>query len=282
MPCANGLGEGPLWDHDLALLYWVDIAAQRIHWFDPDSGLKGHWQLPVRASALALRNDGTLLVATDRGFGTFNPRTSAFALQLHPEPEREGNRSNDGHADVKGRFWIGTMDDTERSSSGALYRLDPDWSVTRVLDHLGIPNTVLCTADGRALYVADSKSRELFRFTVGSSGSLHDPKLLARLAPDEGAPDGSALDEEGFLWNAQWGASRIVRYAPDGEVDRIVNVPVGQPTSCTFGGRDLSTLFITSARKGLSEQALAREPLAGGVFAFTPGVRGLVASRFGG
>jgi sugar lactone lactonase YvrE len=151
-----------------------------------------------------------------------------------------------------------------------------------VLDGLGIPNTVLCTRSGETLFLADSKDAELYSFAVSSSGALGRQRLFAQTREENCTPDGSALDEHGYLWNAQWGGSRIVRYAPDGSVDRVVPLPVEQPTSCVFGGSNLSTLFITSAREGLSEEALARHPLSGNVFAFDPGVRGVPAPIFRG
>ena len=280
--CENILGEGPLWDASRGALYWVDIVRGTLHWLEPDNNKAGAWQLQVRATAMALRKDDTLLLATDRGFGIFDRTTGEVSLRLHPEPERASNRSNDGHADAKGRFWAGTMADQGDARTGAVYRLDPDWTCTRVLDGLGIPNTLLSTPDCTALYVADSKDSALYRFSVDPSGALSERRLFAHTRSTRATPDGSAMDEHGFLWNAQWGGSRIVRYAPDGSVDRIVELPVEQPTSCAFGGHDLSTLFITSARQGLSQQALARHPLSGNLFAIVPGVRGHSTPVFGG
>jgi L-arabinonolactonase len=280
--CENLLGEGPLWDADRGLLFWVDIAQRVFHWLEPDSGKAGSWPLTARASAMALREDGTLLLATDCGFAIFDARSGKMRIRMELEPERGSNRTNDGHADGNGRFWIGTMHAEAQARSGGLYRLDPDWTCTRVLDRLGIPNTVLCTHDGGTLFLADSKDAELYSFAVNSSGALERQRLFARTREENCTPDGSALDEHGYLWNAQWGGSRIVRYAPDGSVDRVVRLPVEQPTSCVFGGSNLSTLFITSAREGLSAEALARRPLSGNVFAFDPGVRGVPAPLFRG
>jgi L-arabinonolactonase len=280
--CENLLGEGPLWDAETSTLYWVDIVRRTLHWLELDSKKTGAWQLSMRASALALRKDSSLLLATDLGFAIFERATAELSLRFHPEPERKGNRTNDGHADARGRFWVGTMDDKGEGRTGAVYRLDPDWSCTRVLDGLGIPNTLVSTPDCRTLYVADSKDSTLYSFVVDSSGNLSDRRVFATTQEADRTPDGSALDERGFLWNAEWGGSRIVRYAPDGSIDRIVNLPIPQPTSCVFGGPDLATLFVTSARQDLSERTLAQHPLSGNLFAFTPGVRGRPAPVFGG
>ena len=278
----NVLGEGPLWDAERAVLYWVDIANCKIHWLDHRNGNTGSWRLSARASALALRKDGSLLVATDQGFGVFDTVSGTLSVRLNPEPERMGNRSNDGHADALGRFWVGTMDNSEQIRSGAVYRLDPDWTCTRMLDGLGIPNGVICTPDCTTLFVAESKDCEIYSVSLDHSDRLSGVRLFAHTHDAGCTPDGAALDEEGFLWNAQWGGSRIVRYAPTGAVDRIVTLPVEQPTSCAFGGPDLSTLFVTSARQGLSPEELARQPLAGSLLSFRPGVRGIQTYRFGG
>jgi sugar lactone lactonase YvrE len=220
-------------------------------------------------------------LACDEGVGVFDPADGSVALRVHAEADRPANRSNDGKTDAEGRFWFGTMDDGEREDSGAVYRLDPDWSVTRVADGMGIPNTLTHTLDGETLILADSRQGALYACSVRSDGSLGERRLFAQVAPP-GAPDGSALDAEGYLWNAQWGASRVVRYAPDGSIDRVVEMPVSQPSSCAFGGPRLDVLYVTSARVSLSEAELEREPLAGGVFAFEPGVSGCPVSPFAG
>lgn len=281
-PCAQVLGEGPCWDARAGRLYWVDIEGRRLEWLDPEGGAAGGWDLDRRTSALAPRAGGGLLLATEHGFALFDPATGTLDHRHNPEPERPWNRSNDGKTDALGRFWAGTMDDGKVRRSGAVYRLDPDWRCTRVLDGLAIPNTVSWSPDGRTFYLADSGERTLYACDPDERGGLGVPRPFARTERDDITPDGSAVDAEGFLWNAQWGGWRVVRYAPDGTIDRVVAMPVQQPTSCAFGGDDLSTLYVTSARQGLSEQALAGQPLAGGVFAFEPGARGLALAPFGG
>jgi L-arabinonolactonase len=152
-----------------------------------------------------------------------------------------------------------------------------------VIDGMAIPNSLVFSPDGRTLYVAESKDAALYAYEVDQAGGeLGGCALFASTREDGCAPDGSAVDAEGFLWNAQWGGWRLVRYAPDGRIDRIVDMPVEQPTSCAFGGEDLATLFVTSARTGLSEEALARQPDAGSLFGFRPGVRGAPVPPFGG
>lgn len=277
----NTLGEGPLWDPATNRLYWFDIKQALLYWGDPDTGEQGSWTLPCRGSAAAIRARGGLLVATEQGLMDFHLESGAASLRWKLEAE-PGFRSNDGKMDVAGRFWWGTMDDDGGKRPGVLYRYDPDGRCTEVLDGIHIVNTVSCSPDGRTYYLADSAKQAIWAFDVDDDGGLSNRRTFASLQGEEGGPDGSAVDAEGCLWNAQWGAWRIVRYTPDGLIDRIVHVPVEQPSSCAFGGPEMTTLYVTTAREGLSEEALAGQPLAGSVLSFEAGVRGLALPSFAG
>jgi len=278
-PGQNTLGEGPIWDPAAKRLYWFDIKQSRLHWGDTTSGETDFRQLPTRASAAAIRAGGGLLLATERGLEDFDLSTGELSLRWKLEAAR-GFRSNDGKIDVSGRFWWGTMDDHHGERPGVLYRYDPDGSCTQVVDGIHIVNTVSCSPDGRTYYLADSRKGVIWAYDMDEAGGLSSRRDFAR--PDKGAPDGSAVDAEGYLWNAQWGAWRIVRYAPDGSVDRIVEMPVEQPSSCAFGGPDMTTLYVTTAREYLSPEALEAQPLAGSVLAFEAGVKGLALPAFEG
>ena len=272
-----------MWDATAGRLYWVDIRACLIEWLDPASGESGRWKLDRRPSALAPRKTGGLLIATDLGFAVFDTDTGALTPRYDPEPHLPINRSNDGHADAQGRFWMGTMNDREQADTGAVYRLDPDWTCTQVIADLDIPNMLLTSPDGRTLYLATSRRGIIWAYDLDpDSGVLGERRMFADVRPDKCSPDGSAMDAEGCLWNCQWGGWRIVRYRPDGSIDRIIEMPVEQPTSCAFGGPDLSTLYVTSARDSLSDEALVDQPLAGCLFALDPGVRGHPLTPFGG
>ncbi len=276
------LGEGPVWDAARQRLWWLDIKGRRLHWLDPAHDGQGSVGLDRQIGSVAPRAGGPgLLAAAEDGIGVLDPETGAFERRVAEEPDRAGNRANDGNVDVAGRYWFGTMADDEVTVSGAIYRLDPDWTCTRVLDDIGISNTLVCSPAGDRLYVADSPTRKIDVLAIDRDTGWVGARVPF-VTVDQGFPDGSAVDAEGFLWNAQWGAARIVRYAPDGRVDRIVPMPVDNASSCAFGGEDLDTLYVTTARHNLTPADLAHQPLAGSLLAFKPGVKGLALPPFAG
>ena len=272
-PCRCLLGEGPLWDERSRRLYWFDIKGRRLHWLEPGNGRTEERRLPVQVSAAAVRAGGGLLAESERGLEALDPETGGLELMEAKEPDLPGFRSNDGKIDVRGVFWWSVMDDDDGRRPGRVYRKAPGAPSRRMLDGIHIPNTISCSPDGRILYLADSAMATLYAYPIDEAGELREPAVFATTTV--GAPDGSAVDAEGFIWNAQWGAGRVVRYTPGGEVDRIVEMPVSQPSSCAFGGPGLTTVYVTSARDGLDQQALEREPEAGSLFCFEAGVRGL-------
>ena len=277
-PSLSRLGEGPVWAAAEARLYWFDIKGRRLNWHAPGLGETGHYDLPNRASAAAVRAGGGLLLATEAGLATFDTESSAVRMREALD-FGDGFRSNDGKVDPEGRFWWTTMDDNHGERPGAIYRTDPSGVTERLLDGIHIPNTVSFSPDGVTFYLSDSRRQTLFAYETGDLSKVRE---FAHTRGQEATPDGAAVDAEGYLWNAQWGGGRIVRYAPDGEVDRIVTLPVRQTSSCAFGGPDLATLYVTSAWDGLSGAEREVQPLAGGLFAFEPGVRGLPIPTFQG
>lgn len=278
---ADILGEGPVWSAAERRLYWFDIKGRRLNWLDHGRGATGGFDLPWRASVAAPRARGGLILVTEAGIATLDVASGATELVV-PMALGPGFRSNDGKIDPKGRIWWSSMDDEGGKRTGVLFRTDPDLSTHQVLDDIHIANTVCVTADGETLYLADSARQLIWTFAISDQGQLSNRRAFLDMTGEPGAPDGSAIDAEGFLWNVQWGAWRVVRYAPDGSVDRTVPLPVEQPTSCAFGGPDLATLYVTSAAEGLSPTALADQPLAGSLFAFEPGVTGLALPAFAG
>jgi sugar lactone lactonase YvrE len=270
------LGEGPCWSPAEGRLYWFDIKGRMLRWLEP-SGEAGAARLPMRASAAAPRTAGGLLMATEAGLANFDSATGVVTL-VEPIALPPGFRTNDGKIDPQGRFWWSSMDDDEGRRAGAVFVTEPGQPSRQVLDGVHIANAINVTDDGVTLFLADSALGSIFIYDLPAPSTR---RLFAQ-APGAAAPDGAALDADGYLWNAEWGGWRVVRYAPDGAVDRVVDVPVEQPSCCAFGGPDLTTLYVTTAWSGLGPEARAAQPKAGCLFAFEPGVAGQRLPTFDG
>ena len=272
------LGEGPCWSPLEGRLYWFDIKGKRLAWYEPKTEDSGSFDLPFRASAAAPRSQGGLILATEKGLATCDPVAGTVEL-LRPFALPEGFRTNDGKIDLDGNFWWSIMDDNAGKQPGAVFRTTPDLATERVLEGIHIPNTISMSADRKTLYMADSSLQSIFAHEIADLTKI---RRFAHTAGQPGSPDGSAVDAYGYLWNAQWGGSEVVRYTPDGRVDMTIRMPVEQPSSCAFGGADLTTLFVTSAWDGLTPAKRAQQPIAGGLFAIETGVKGLALPLFEG
>ena len=285
LPAEALLGEGPLWDVAERVLYWVDIKGRAIHRFDPVTGHDQRWATTEPVGSLAVRERGGLVVALRTGFHFFDLASGQATPVAEPEPERAGNRFNDGKPDRQGRFWAGSMQDAESQPTGALYRLDLDLSCHRLVDGLVVPNALCWSPDGRTMYHADSYQRTVWAWDADpASGAIANRRVFVQIerGAGQGAPDGATVDAEGCLWVAHWGGWRLSRFDPAGRLMREVPLPVRQPTCPAFGGPSLDVLYVTTARIGLDAAALARQPWAGALLALDPGVRGLPEARFHG
>lgn len=266
------LGEGPVWDARSSTLRWVDIEPGEVHRFDPASGVDTFFEVGEAVGTVAVRAAGGLVLATKSGLYTCLDNGGRRAV-LH-EVDTAG-RFNDGKADPWGRFWAGTMVEGT-DGAGALYRLDPDHSLHRVLTGVTISNGLGWSPDGRTMYYIDTTARGVDAFD-------HDPstgELTARrrlIDVERGWPDGMTVDADGCLWVALWDGWGVRRYAPDGRLLTTVEVPARRVTSCAFGG---SALYITTARTGLTD--FTDQPKAGSLFACDPGVAGLPAGEWAG
>jgi L-arabinonolactonase len=278
------VGECPLWCPREQALYWVDIRRPAVHRLDPATGSNATWPMPEDVGSLALRAGGGAVVARRSGFAFLDLATGALTPIHDPEPDRPGNRFNDGKCDRRGRFWAGTMNDSvPRTPSAALYRLDPDLRCHRMAEGITTANGLAWSPDDRVMYFADSPTGEIAAYDFDlATGALGRRRRFAAVPEAAGRPDGAAVDREGYLWSANFDGWRITRYAPDGRVDRVITLPVQRPTSCAFGGPGLDVLYVTSATYRLSEAERARQPRAGGLFALDVGVRGLPEPRFAG
>ncbi|MGE0502300.1 MAG: SMP-30/gluconolactonase/LRE family protein [Rhizobiaceae bacterium] len=269
----NQLGEGPVWSEAENCLYWVDIREPGLFRFD-ENGVR-HFPMPVMPGCLAIRRSGGLAVALQGGIHSFDPDTQELQLLVDVEPDRPENRPNDGRCDAGGRFWLGTMVDRNRYTGGSLYRIDDEGAVAMLTD-IAVPNSIQFSPDGGTLYFSDTPTGQIWAYDLESGGAvIGNRRLLVAPSVLPGKPDGSAMDSEGCLWNARFGAGCIARITPDGGCDRLIPVPVSQVSSCTFGGTDGRTLYVTSAKQNLGPDSLAAEPLAGAVFAIPTGVTGI-------
>jgi sugar lactone lactonase YvrE len=263
VPTQDQLGECPLWDERAQALWWVDIHGRAIRRFDDKLKTIA---APEPVGSIALRASGGLLAAMQSGiYFLEDERPKLFA---RPADHPANQRFNDGRCDRAGRFWVGTMNDATHAPSGSLYRFAKDGSSIVTRTGISVPNSLSWSPDGRTMYFADSPRHKIWAFDYDpESGEITDERLFA--APHPGFPDGSCVDADGCLWNAEYGGARVLRYTPQGKIDRVITLPAENPTCCCFGGARLDTLYITTAK-------------GPGVLALRPGSTGLVEARFAG
>ena len=267
------LGEGPSWDVRSGRLLWIDVVAKQIFLTDVRTGASEVIPVPLPIGSVVPRAAGGFVAALEDGFWVVG-LGPAYQVARIPEA-RPGLRFNDGKCDPAGRFWAGTMAYDQSPAAGALYRFGPDGHATLVLDGVTLSNGLAWSADGLTMYYIDSPTRRIDAFSFSpSTGEINDRRPVVHIPPEVGVPDGLTIDAEGGLWVALWSGGAVHRYL-DGLLDRVIELPVSQPTSCTFGGDDFDELFVTSASDGLSAGERETQPLAGAVFRVRPGVRGL-------
>jgi sugar lactone lactonase YvrE len=277
------LGEGPVWDEREQCVWWVDILGESIHRTEPLTGQDDVIPVGQMVGALGLRQRGGLVVAVRDGFISVDPTSGRIERIADVEADRPSARMNDGKVDPQGRFWAGTTDIDHRPALGTLYRLDADLTVSPMLSDVTISNGLDWTADGATMYFIDTPTRQVDRFSFEpTTGSIGDRRKAVSIRPGAGNPDGMTLDAEDHLWVALWDGWAVERYSPDGTLELRVDVPAAQTTSCTFGGADLGTMFITTAQKEFPDGGKPDQPHAGGLFACRTGVRGRPAHRFAG
>ena len=275
------LGEGPVWVAREAALYWLDIKGLKIFRLG-DDGTRSEWPTPLRIGSLAPRRSGGFIAGTEGGIAIVDPVADRFEIVASPESDLPDNRFNDGKVDRRGRFWAGTMDDAEKAASGTLYCVDPDLTWSAIDSSYKVTNGPAFSPSGDTMYHNDSARQVTYAFDMDSAGNAANRRTFLQFGAGDGYPDGMTVDSEGYLWIAFWGGWCLRRYSPDGEWVETIKMPVQRPTSCAFGGRDLDRLYVTSASIGLDDDALKMQPNAGGLFMFTPGVRGLADVPFDG
>lgn len=260
------LAEGPFWSQSEQALYWVDIPACQVWRWHQESNEYQHWTLPKKVSAVFTTQSDRLLVALADSVAYLDKATGELEYLCDLDTDIPGNRSNDAKCDPNGVLWLGTMDDAEENASGRLWKITAEGKKTLMLEGVGISNTLAWDESRGRFYFGDSMTRKVHAFPYPEFYDVRSQKPFFEVKEGIGA-DGSCIDAESCIWNANWDGSRIVRYSPEGEVLQTIELPFSKPTSCVFGGADGKTLFITSASVATSESELAEKPLSGHVVA---------------
>jgi sugar lactone lactonase YvrE len=274
------LGEGPVWVTRDNALYWVDINGRKI--FRYSEGKTTTWDTPLKVGSIWPREQGGFIAGTQYGLAFTEEPFLQFTIFANPDEALPDNRFNDGKTDREGRFWAGTMDNRERHADGSLYRLDAGQRLTVVDSGYRVTNGPAFSPDGRTMYESDSSLQVTYAFDLDATGNAANRRIFIQFGKGDGYPDGMTVDAEGCLWIAFWDGWCIRRISPSGERLSEFRMPVQRPTSCAFGGVDLKTLFITSARRDLQGTELDAQPLAGGLFAAQVGVSGIAERPFRG
>lgn len=272
------LGESPMWHEAESRLYWLDLRRPAIYRFEPTSGRNEQVkaELGSYVGGLVLRADGGLVVDNERGIHAVDRATGRLVPLADPEADKPDNWFNDAKCDRLGRLWAGTGDRKETAPSGRLYVFERDHSWRAVDAGIICSNGPAFSPDGRTAYFSDSYIQQVVKYDIDpATGEIGDRRPFVQITDAAVYPDGMTVDTEGGLWIALWDGWRIVRYTPDGKLDRTVKLPAPRPTAMAFGGPDWRTLYVTTASMGLTDAQLAEAPLSGSLFACDPGVTGM-------
>jgi sugar lactone lactonase YvrE len=281
------LGEATYWDPKAEVLWWIDIYGPTIHRYDPATGKDGTWQAPEYLGTLSVREKGGLVVTMASGFYFFDPASGKFDKIVDPEADIADTRFNDGKTDRRGRFWSGTMWEAPPkppAKIGALWRMDADRSVHKIIDHVGCSNGLAWSPDNRVMYFTDSHTNLILAYDFdAATGNATNRRVFADLSKDGYIVDGSTVDAEGNYWATIPFKGKILGFDAGGKLVESIDMPCDLPTCCEFGGRDLDTLYVTSAVYSAVKRDMTGQKNPGGLFAIRGlGVRGLPLVPFGG
>jgi len=278
----NELGEGVVWSPAHGEIQWTDIVGRRFWAYRPADGRSRSVPLPDRLACFAPLGGSSLLAGFAGGLEVFDLESGARRPIVAIETDRPTTRVNDGKLDRRGRLIFGTMDENPKGASpiGQVYAYEGGASPRTLASGVRISNSIAFSPDGRRMYFADTPTKVIRAYDYDlDTGDIAGERTFA-VVSGPGSPDGSTVDADGCLWNAEWGGGRVVRYTPDGRINLMIELPCSQVTCCAFGGAKLNQLFVTTARTGLDGAALAGQPLAGALFAIEIGVTGLADTPF--
>jgi len=279
------LGESPVWSSIENAVYWVDILGKKLHRTTPHNQETETWELPSFPGMVALRQKGGLVIALQDGIYGFDPQSAQLDLLVTLEADEPENRPNDGKCDEAGRLWVGTMNTVDASRpTGNFYRIDPDLIVTKIRSKYRIPNGLAWNPENKVMYHTDTRTDVVrsYEFDMLSGECMAEREFFRFDREKTGGVDGAAMDRKGGYWAALNGGRKLIRVLPNGEPDVEIQLPVSQPTMPAFGGPDLNTLFITSARQNLDNGDLLSQPFAGGLLAVSVDIQGHPVYPFGG
>ena len=280
------LGESPVWDGRLDRLYWIDIDRRLVHRTDPAAGIDEVRELDGRPGSIALTADpDRLLVSIEHAVADLHWSTGELSRRVEIEAPSMTGRMNDGRPDRSGRFWVGSMDQSAdgAGTAGFLHRIEPDRSFQTMETGVGVANGLAFSPDGTVMYWADTRRLTVWAYDYDvETGGRRNGRVFLDFADLPGKPDGACVDESGCYWVACVYGWAVLRATPEGDIDRVIELPVEKPSMPAFGGPGLDTMFLTSISTGGSKPAEPGQPLAGALLALDPGVRGVAEPLFGG
>ena len=279
---SSHLGESPMWDGNEGFLWWIDIYKPTLNRFHPESGRNEAITLNQNIHAIAVRESGGIVGSFEHGIGFLDPDVATITIATDPIGDAEA-RFNDGKCDCMGRFWTGSMSNDWVTPVGCLFRFDADRTVRTMDSGFNLSNGMGWSPDNATMYFTDFGQSTIFAYDYDAqTGDIANRRPFVVIPEDKGRPDGMTVDADGCLWVALWDGWAVAQFNPAGKcIDRIP-MPVKRPTSCMFGGPDLSIMYVTSATMMLTDAELADQPLAGALFVVETGARGRVEPVFGG
>ena len=276
------LGEGAFWDHLHQRLYWVDIEGKKVHIFHPETGKNTSFETPSRVGTVVPKNSQEAVIALEDGIYILNTSSGSIALLSDVEKDMTYNRFNDGKCDPNGNLWVGSMHLDQSAPKANLYKVAPNGQATKMLDSVTISNGIVWTADKKTMYYIDTPTGHIRAFDFDHKNSSISNERIAVVIPESlGFGDGMTIDKEDKLWVALWNGNAVARFDPlTGNLLEKIEVQAHNVTSCSFGGKNFDTLYITTSSLDMNEEEIRKYPLAGSLFEVKPGVKGVAGNFF--